>query len=80
MIIANTRPLFGNENLVLLNEKRLCSGTAPFGIKLDHCLVGEPIVLPDQLVGPVVLVGDGGTSPGDGSYVPVAVVGVSLPF
>ena len=78
MIIANTRPLFGNENLVLLNEKRLCSGTAPFGIKLDHCLVGEPVVLPDQFVGSVVLVGDGDASPGDRGYVPIVVVGVFI--
>ena len=49
---------------------------APFGIRLDHCLVGELVVLPDQLVRAVVLVGDGGASPGDGGYVPVVVVGV----
>lgn len=78
MIIANTRPLFGNENLVLLNEKRLCSGTAPFGIKLDHCLVGEPVVLPDQFVGSVVLVGDGSRPLGDRGHVPIVIVGVGV--
>ena len=51
---------------------------APFGIRLDHCLVGELVVLPDQLIGAVVLVGDGGRPPGDGGYVPVVVVGVFI--
>ena len=52
---------------------------APFGIRLDHCLVGELVVLPDQLVGSVVFIGDGGRPPGDRGYVPVVVVGVAAP-
>ena len=40
--------------------------------------VGVLVVLPDQLVGTVVLVGDGGRSPGDLGYVPVVVVGVGI--
>ena len=35
-------------------------------------------VLPDQLVGAVVLVGDGGRPPGDRGYVPVVVVSVGI--
>ena len=50
----------------------------PFGIRLDHCLVGELVVLPDQLVGAVVLVRDGGASPGDRGYVPVIVVRIGI--
>ena len=38
--------------------------------------IGESVVLPDQLVGPVVLVGDGSRPLGYGGYVPVVVVGV----
>ena len=38
--------------------------------------LGELVVLPDQFVGPVVFVGDGGRPPGDGGYVPVVVVGI----
>ena len=49
---------------------------APFGIRLDHCLVGELVVLPDQLIGTVVFIGNGYGSPGYGGYVPVVVVGV----
>ena len=40
--------------------------------------LGEFVVLPDQLVGAVVLVGDGGAAPGDRGYVPVVVVGVGV--
>lgn len=36
--------------------------------------LGEFVVLPDQLVGAVVLVGDGGRPPGDRGYVPVVVM------
>ena len=50
---------------------------APFGIRLDHCLVGELVVSPDQFVCAVVLVGDRHRAvPGDGGYVPDVVVGV----
>ena len=38
--------------------------------------IGELVVLPDQLVGSVVLVGDGSRPLGDRGYVPVVVVGV----
>ena len=39
---------------------RLCISIAPFGIGLDHRLVGEPIVLlPNHLVGSVVLIVNG---------------------
>ena len=38
--------------------------------------IGESVVLPDQLVGAVVLVGDGSRPLGDRGYVPVVVVGV----
>ena len=38
----------------------------------------EAVVLPDELVGPVVLVGDGGGAPGNGGDVPVVVVGVGV--
>lgn len=52
---------------------------APFGIRLDHCLVGEAVVLPDQFIGAVVLVGDRHRAvSGDGGYDPVVVVGVSI--
>ncbi len=47
-------------------------------VGIDHRLVGELVVLPDQFVGPVVLVGDGGAPPGDGGYVPVVVVSVGV--
>ena len=40
--------------------------------------LGEPVVLPDQLVGTVVFIGDGDGAPGDGGYVPVVVVGVGI--
>ena len=40
-----------------INEKRPCSCMAPFGIRLDHCLDGELVVIPGQFVGPVVFVG-----------------------
>ena len=36
--------------------------------------LGGPVVLLEQLVGPVVLVGDGGAPPGDGANVPIVVV------
>ena len=35
--------------------------------------IGEPVVLPDQLVRAVVLVRDRSASPGDRGYVPVVV-------
>ena len=35
--------------------------------------IGELVVLPDQLVCPVVLVGDGGRTLGDRDYVPVVI-------
>ena len=38
--------------------------------------IGEPVVLPDQFVGPVVLVRDGSRPPGYGGYVPIVIVGV----
>lgn len=40
--------------------------------------IGEAVVLPDQLVGPVVLVGDRGASLRDLGNVPIVVVGVSV--
>ena len=49
---------------------------APAVVGIGHRLVGELVVLPDQLIGPVVLVGDGTAPPGDGANVPVVVVGV----
>ena len=49
---------------------------APFGIRLDHCLVGELVVLPDQFVGSVVFIGDRSRPLGDRGYVPVVVVGL----
>lgn len=40
--------------------------------------IGEPVVLPDQLVGPVVFIGDGSRPPGYGANTPIVVVGVSV--
>ena len=54
----------------------LVLNVAPRIILIGHRLVGELVVLPDQFVCAVVLVGDGGRPPGDGGYVPVVVVGV----
>ncbi len=51
---------------------------APFGIRLDHCLVGELVVLPNQFVGAVVLAGDGSRPLSDRGYVPVVVVGAGI--
>ena len=57
----------------------LLLGNVPPGIVgVCHRLVGEPVVLPDQLVCTVVLVGYGSASPGDRGYVPVVVVGVGV--
>ena len=50
----------------------------PAVVGVGHRLVGELVVLPDQLVGSVVLVGDGSRPPGDRGYVPVVVVGVGI--
>ena len=47
-------------------------------VGIRHRLVGEPVVLPDQLVGTVVFIGNGGRPPGDRGYVPVVVVGMSV--
>ena len=48
----------------------------PAVVGIRHRLIREPVVLPHQLVGTVVLVRDGSRPPGDGGYVPVVVVGV----
>lgn len=52
------------------NYPPLSFGRCPDAIR--HRLVGKAVVLPDQLVGAVVL-GDGGRPPGDRGYVPVVV-------
>ena len=59
---------------LLTNEKRPCLSIAPWLLVVMQ--LGEPIVLPDQFVGPVVLVRDGSRTLGDRGYVPVVVVGV----
>ena len=41
-------------------------------------MIGEPIVLSDQLVSSVIRIGDRDGAPGDGGYVPVVVVGVGI--
>ena len=43
-----------------------------------HRLVGEGVVLTDQLVGSVVLVGDRGAPSSDRGYVPVVVVRIGV--
>ena len=58
------------------NYPPLSFGRCPDAIR--HRLVGELIVLPDQLVGAVVLIGDGSRPLGDRGYVPVVVVGVGV--
>ena len=50
----------------------------PNVILVGHRLVGEPVVLPDQLVGAVIRIGDRDGAPGDRGYVPVVVVGVGV--
>ena len=50
----------------------------PQVVGIRHRLIGEPVVLPDQLVCAVVLVGDEGAPPSDRGYVPVVVVGVGI--
>ena len=52
----------------------LSFGRCPDAIR--HRLVGELIVLPDQRVGAIVLVGDGSRTLSDRGYVPVVVVRV----
>ncbi len=52
----------------------LLSDIPPGIVGIGHRLIGELVVLPDQLVRAVVLVGDGGAAPGDRGYAPVVVV------
>ena len=54
------------------------SQVPPDVVGIRHRLVGELVVLPDQLVCAVVLVGDEGAPPSDRGYVPVVVVGVFI--
>lgn len=56
------------------NYPPLSFGRCPDAIR--HRLVGELVVLPNQLVGAVVLVGDGGRPLSDRGYVSVVVVSV----
>ena len=63
-----------NHMPLCLWKKRPCLSIAPWSQIV--LWLGEPVVLPDQLIGSVVLVGDGDASPGDGGYVAVVVVGV----
>ena len=51
----------------------------PAVVGVRHRLIREPVVLPHQLVGAVVLVGDGSRPLSDRGYVPVVVVGVAAP-
>ena len=48
----------------------------PAVVGIRHRLIREPVVLPDQLVGPVVLVCNRDGPPGDRGYIPVVVVDV----
>ena len=54
----------------------LCGQVPPAVVGIRHRLVREGVVLPDQFVCAVVLVGDEGAPPSDRGYVPVVVVGV----
>ena len=56
----------------------LLSDIPPGLVGIGHRLIGELVVLPDQLVGAVVLVGDGSRPLSDRGYVPVVVVGVCV--
>lgn len=47
-------------------------------VGIGHCLDGELVVIPGQLVGTVVFIGNGYGSPGYGGYVPVVVVGIGI--
>ena len=60
----------------MLTKKRPCLSIAPWLLVVMQ--LGEPVVLPDQLVGSVVLVGDRSASPGDRGYVPVVVICVGV--
>ena len=51
----------------------------PAVVGIRHRLVREGVVLPDQRVGAIVLVGDGSRTLSDRGYVPVVVVGVAAP-
>ena len=52
----------------------LLGNVPPQVVGIRHRLVGELVVLPDQLVRAIVLVGDGSRSLSDRGYVPVVVV------
>ena len=54
----------------------LCGKVPPDVVGIRHRLVREGVVLPHQLVGTVILVGDGSRPLSDRGYVPVVVVDV----